>query len=84
MLPLPEAEPERSEMAKDKIRAAELPGTPLAPEDLAAIPDFASIPKERWLRFPGTIEQLIGCDWWDSGRPLGPCLSIRVSKLWLS
>ncbi len=42
-------------MAKDVILAADLGGTPLSPEELAAIPDFASIRKEIWGKFPGAI-----------------------------
>ncbi len=42
-------------MAKDVILAADLGGTPLSPEELAAIPDFAGIRKEIWGKFPGAI-----------------------------
>ncbi len=42
-------------MAKDVILAADLGGTPLAPDELAAIPDFAGIKKEIWGKFPGAI-----------------------------
>ena len=46
-------------MAKDVILAADLGGTPLAPEELAAIPDFAAIRKEIWGKFPGAIAKKI-------------------------
>ncbi|MBI3693806.1 MAG: cyclic nucleotide-binding domain-containing protein [Acidobacteria bacterium] len=42
-------------MAKDVIVAADLGGTPLTPDELAAIPDFAGIRKEIWSKFPGAI-----------------------------
>jgi len=42
-------------MAKDVILAADLGGTPLTPEELGAIPDFAQIRKEIWAKFPGAI-----------------------------
>ncbi len=44
-------------MAKDVILAADLGGTPLSPDELAAIPDFAGIRKEIWSKFPGAIAQ---------------------------
>ena len=42
-------------MAKDVILEADLGGTPLTGEELAAIPDFAGIRKEIWGKFPGAI-----------------------------
>ena len=42
-------------MAKDVIVPADLGGTPLTPDELAAIPDFAGIRKEIWSKFPGAI-----------------------------
>lgn len=42
-------------MAKDVILAADLGGTILSSEELAAIPDFAGIRKEIWDKFPGAI-----------------------------
>ena len=42
-------------MAKDVILEANLGGTILSPEELAAIPDFAGIRKEIWDKFPGAI-----------------------------
>jgi len=42
-------------MAKDVILAADLGGTILTSEELAAIPDFAGIRKEIWDKFPGAI-----------------------------
>src|SRR5713101_1971751 len=42
-------------MAKDVILTADLGGTPLGSEELAAIPDFAGIRKEIWDKFPGAI-----------------------------
>ena len=42
-------------MAKDVIVPADLGGTPLTPEELAAIPDFSGIRKEIWGKFPGAI-----------------------------
>jgi CRP-like cAMP-binding protein len=42
-------------MAKDVILEANLGGTVLTPEELAAIPDFAGIRKEIWDKFPGAI-----------------------------
>src|SRR5688500_713553 len=41
-------------MAKELIRA-ELGGTPLTAEELAAVPDFKGIRKEIWDKFPGAI-----------------------------
>src|ERR1051325_8924193 len=42
-------------MAKDVILAADLGGEVLSADQLAAIPDFASIRKEIWDKFPGAI-----------------------------
>jgi hypothetical protein len=42
-------------MGKDVILEANLGGTILSPEELAAIPDFAGIRKEIWDKFPGAI-----------------------------
>ncbi len=42
-------------MAKDAILPADLGGTILSSEELAAIPDFAGIRKEIWDKFPGAI-----------------------------
>jgi CRP-like cAMP-binding protein/Fe-S-cluster-containing hydrogenase component 2 len=42
-------------MAKDVILAADLGGELLSSEDLAQIPDFASIRPEIWKKFPGAI-----------------------------
>jgi CRP-like cAMP-binding protein/Pyruvate/2-oxoacid:ferredoxin oxidoreductase delta subunit len=42
-------------MAKDVILAADLGGEPLSSDELAAIPDFSSIRKEIWDKFPGAI-----------------------------
>ncbi|HYM13481.1 MAG TPA: cyclic nucleotide-binding domain-containing protein [Bryobacterales bacterium] len=42
-------------MAKDVILPADLGGTPMSPEELAAIPDFSGIRKEIWGKFPGAI-----------------------------
>ena len=42
-------------MAKDVILAANLGGTPIDGEELSAIPDFSSIRKEIWGKFPGAI-----------------------------
>ncbi len=42
-------------MAKDVILAADLGGSLLSAEELAAIPDFAGIRKEIWDKFPGAI-----------------------------
>lgn len=42
-------------MAKDIILEAVLGGEPISPSELAAIPDFASIRKEIWEKFPGAI-----------------------------
>ncbi|HEY2012198.1 MAG TPA: cyclic nucleotide-binding domain-containing protein [Bryobacteraceae bacterium] len=42
-------------MAKDVILEANLGGTILSAEQLAAIPDFAGIRKEIWDKFPGAI-----------------------------
>jgi CRP-like cAMP-binding protein len=42
-------------MPKNVILPADLGGDQLTPEELAAIPDFASIPKDKWVRFPGAI-----------------------------
>src|SRR6266568_6837295 len=42
-------------MAKDVILEANLGGTILSAEELAAIPDFAGIRKEIWDKFPGAI-----------------------------
>ena len=42
-------------MAKDVILTADLGGTILSSEELAAIPDFAGIRKEIWDKFPGAI-----------------------------
>src|SRR5262249_10129911 len=42
-------------MAKDVILAADLGGQVLTPDELAAIPDFATIRKEIWEKFPGAI-----------------------------
>jgi len=42
-------------VAKEVILTAELGGELLSPETLAAIPDFASIRKEIWEKFPGAI-----------------------------
>ena len=41
-------------MAKELIRA-ELGGTPLTADELAAVPDFKGIRKEIWDKFPGAI-----------------------------
>jgi CRP-like cAMP-binding protein/Fe-S-cluster-containing hydrogenase component 2 len=45
-------------MAKELI-TAHLGGQELSPEELAAIPDFASIRKELWAKFPGAIARKI-------------------------
>ena len=42
-------------MAKAEILQADLGGTILSSEELAAIPDFAGIRKEIWDKFPGAI-----------------------------
>jgi CRP-like cAMP-binding protein/Fe-S-cluster-containing hydrogenase component 2 len=42
-------------MARDVIRQAELGGTPLTPEELAAIPSLSGIRKEIWAKFPGAV-----------------------------
>jgi CRP-like cAMP-binding protein/Pyruvate/2-oxoacid:ferredoxin oxidoreductase delta subunit len=42
-------------MAKDIILAADLGGSLLSADELAAIPDFAGIRKEIWDKFPGAI-----------------------------
>src|SRR5262245_9762433 len=42
-------------MAKDVILAADLGGTAVTPEELAAVPGFAGIRKEIWGKFPGAI-----------------------------
>ncbi len=42
-------------MAKDVILAADLGGTPLSAEELAAVPDFAGIRPQIWEKFPGAI-----------------------------
>src|SRR5437762_12984761 len=42
-------------MAKDALLEADLGGTPLSPDELASIPDFKSIRKEIWGKFPGAI-----------------------------
>ena len=42
-------------MAKDAILEADLGGTPLTSDELAAIPDFKGIRKEIWDKFPGAI-----------------------------
>lgn len=42
-------------MSKDVIVAADLGGTPLSPDELAAIPELSSIRKEIWGKFPGAI-----------------------------
>ncbi len=42
-------------MAKDVILEAHLGGTPLAADELAAIPDFKGIRKEIWDKFPGAV-----------------------------
>ncbi|MGH9660610.1 MAG: cyclic nucleotide-binding domain-containing protein, partial [Bryobacteraceae bacterium] len=42
-------------MAKDVILEADLGGTPLGAEELAAIPDFQGIRKEIWGKFPGAV-----------------------------
>lgn len=46
-------------MAKDVILEAALGGEPLTSEELAAIPDFASIRKEIWDKFPGAIARKV-------------------------
>jgi len=42
-------------MAKDVIQAADLGGTPISSEELAALPDFAGIRPNIWDKFPGAI-----------------------------
>jgi CRP-like cAMP-binding protein len=42
-------------MAKDVILEADLGGTPLSPEELAAVPDFSEIKPKIWEKFPGAI-----------------------------
>ena len=42
-------------MAKDVILEADLGGTPVSADELAAIPDFKGIRKEIWDKFPGAI-----------------------------
>src|SRR5579871_5883141 len=42
-------------MAKDVILQADLGGTILSTEELAAIPDFGGIREEIWDKFPGAI-----------------------------
>src|ERR1043165_1316656 len=42
-------------MAKDAILEANLGGTILTADELAAIPDFSGIRKEIWDKFPGAI-----------------------------
>src|SRR5262249_31078173 len=42
-------------MARDVILAADLGGEVLSSDELAAIPDFSSIRKEIWDKFPGAI-----------------------------
>ncbi|MFN7936338.1 MAG: cyclic nucleotide-binding domain-containing protein [Bryobacteraceae bacterium] len=42
-------------MSKDVIVAADLGGTPLTPDELAAIPELSTIRKEIWGKFPGAI-----------------------------
>lgn len=44
-------------MAKDVILPADLGGAALTPDELAAIPDFASIRKETWSKFPGAVSK---------------------------
>ena len=45
-------------MAKELL-TADLGGEQLSPEQLAAIPDFASIRKEVWSKFPGAIARKV-------------------------
>jgi CRP-like cAMP-binding protein/Fe-S-cluster-containing hydrogenase component 2 len=42
-------------MAKDVIIPADLGGTPLSPDEMAQLPDFACIRKEIWAKFPGSV-----------------------------
>ncbi|MDX2154815.1 MAG: cyclic nucleotide-binding domain-containing protein [Bryobacteraceae bacterium] len=42
-------------MAKDVILSADLGGTPLSPDELAAVPALSGIRKEIWGKFPGAI-----------------------------
>lgn len=46
-------------MAKEAIPPADLGGIEVSPEELAAIPDFAGIAKEKWSKFPGAIAKKI-------------------------
>src|SRR5580658_6289064 len=45
-------------MAKELI-SADLGGEALSAEQLAAIPDFASIRKELWAKFPGAVSRKV-------------------------
>jgi CRP-like cAMP-binding protein len=46
-------------MAKDVILQAELGGTPVTPDELAAIPSLSGIRKEIWGKFPGAVAKKV-------------------------